>query len=75
MLKLPNCKEVALALLQARDNGGHPLPWRQRLHLRICRACAAFGRQVRLLDRAGAAWRHYSETDTPDPGASAPKQK
>ncbi len=48
-----SCREATRLLSEAQD---HPLPWRQRLglrlHLLMCRLCARYAAQLRFLRRA-----------------------
>ena len=62
MRLLPNCREVTRLALLGQDQR---LPLRQRtlmrLHLFICEACTNFRGQLRLMQKASARWRKYSE--------------
>lgn len=62
-LLLRTCKEVA-ALIVARED--RPLSWRERLHvglhLRACKACPNWERQVLTMRNAMKQWRHYQES-------------
>ncbi len=63
MIKLKiTCREATQIILEGEDR--HlPLVERLslRLHHRICSNCRRFARQVELMRRASARWRHYSE--------------
>lgn len=58
------CKEVTHLVLQALDEA---LPWHERLavrlHMMACKACPRFVAQVKLMQRASARWRRYSESE------------
>jgi len=57
-----NCREVTRLLLE-REN--RPLTLVERIavrfHLRICLMCTRFTGQVRLMNRAMAQWKQYTE--------------
>lgn len=59
---LRSCR-CAAALILARED--RPLDWRERsrlsFHLRICKACPRFERQVELMRHALAHWRKAAE--------------
>lgn len=61
-----SCREASLRVVQQE---AAPLPWYSRLpvrlHLLACRGCRRFAGQMRLMSRASAAWRRYSESDDP----------
>jgi hypothetical protein len=61
------CKEVA-SLLIARED--HALPMGERLamqlHLKICRTCPVFERQILTMRSAMRQWRNQQRLDTPD---------
>lgn len=56
------CREATRIVLQGEDRR-MPLVDRLSLHLhyRICSNCRRFARQVGLMRKASARWRHYSE--------------
>ena len=67
-----NCREVTRLILE-RENRPLGLAERiaVRLHLAACLMCTRFTGQVRLMNRAMAQWRAYSEHDEPGgPGAN-----
>jgi hypothetical protein len=57
-----SCREVTRLLLLAEERR-LSLPERMavRFHLLICTGCTNFERQVQLMRRATAQWRHYSD--------------
>jgi hypothetical protein len=59
-----NCREVTRLVLE-RENRRLGLVERiaVRLHLSVCRMCTRFTGQVRLMNRAMARWKAYSEHD------------
>ena len=59
-----NCREVTRLVLE-RENRPLTLTERiaVRLHLGICLMCTRFTGQVRLMNRAMAQWKAYSEHD------------
>nr|WP_295083172.1 zf-HC2 domain-containing protein [uncultured Roseateles sp.] len=57
-----NCREITALVLQAEDRQlglGERLS--VRLHMLICKACPRFLQQVKLMRKASARWRSYSE--------------
>jgi hypothetical protein len=65
-----NCREVTRLVLE-RENRSLTLVERiaVRLHLGICLMCTRFTGQVRLMNRAMAQWRQYTEHDEQDEAA------
>lgn len=65
MLLRRTCKQVTALVLSAEDRA-LPLVERLavRLHLYACTACTRFTGQVKLMRKATARWRHYSEQDS-----------
>ena len=59
-----NCREVTRLVLE-REN--RPLTLVERLsvrfHLGICLMCTRFTAQVKLMNRAMAHWKSYTDTD------------
>ncbi|HEY4083199.1 MAG TPA: zf-HC2 domain-containing protein [Burkholderiaceae bacterium] len=59
---LPSCKEVTRLVLLSQET---PLPLGKRVavraHWMICEACTNFRNQMRLMQKASARWRSYSE--------------
>jgi hypothetical protein len=59
-LVLRTCKEAA-ALVVARED--RPLAWNERLslslHLRVCKTCPRWERQLLTIRHAMHQWRHY----------------
>lgn len=67
-----NCRQVTALVLAGEDRR---LGWFERLlvrsHLRVCRACPRFVRQVALMREALGRWRAYAESgDAGDAGSS-----
>ena len=64
MKLLITCKQASQIISQSLDS---PLPWSYRmqlkLHLFICRFCARFSRQMRLLRTAVQRIQHDTEND------------
>ena len=62
MRLLPTCKEVTRLVLLSQEQ---PLPWGKRAavraHWMICEACTNFRNQMRLMQKANARWRSYTE--------------
>jgi hypothetical protein len=62
------CREVT-ALVIARED--RLLPWRDRLalqlHMRICKACPTFERQVLTMRNSMRQWRNYVSNDSGAP--------
>jgi predicted anti-sigma-YlaC factor YlaD len=58
-----NCREVTELVLAGEDRRLAPIEqgavW---LHLKICKACPAFTRQVALMRQALPRWRAYRES-------------
>lgn len=57
-----SCRETSERLVRM-EHETHPW-WSRvpvRIHLLACRNCQRFARQMRLVSRATAAWRQYSE--------------
>jgi hypothetical protein len=65
-----NCREVTRLVLE-RENRSLTLVERiaVRFHLGICLMCTRFTGQVRLMNRAMAQWRQYSDHDEQDEAA------
>ena len=67
------CREVSKLVSESMER---QLPFRQRMqlwmHLRLCRLCAGFAKQIRLLRRAARQdpERLASDTSTPGPTLS-----
>jgi hypothetical protein len=65
------CREVSKLVSESMER---ELPWRQRLqvamHLAMCRMCAGFARQLRLLRRAARENPERLAADPADPEAS-----
>ena len=61
-----NCREVTRLVLE-RENRALTLVERiaVRLHLGICLMCTRFTGQVKLMNRAMAQWKQYTEYDEP----------
>lgn len=61
------CKQVTALVLSAEDRA-LPLVERLavRLHLYACTACTRFTGQVKLMRKATARWRSYSEESSGD---------
>jgi hypothetical protein len=59
-----NCREVTELVLAGEDRQLAPIEqgavW---LHLKICKACPAFARQVELMRQALPRWRAYRDGD------------
>lgn len=57
-----NCRDVTRLVLAGEDRR---LGWFERLlvrsHMKVCRACPKFQRQVDLMRASFGAWRRYSE--------------
>lgn len=57
-----SCKEVSELVSRSLDE---PLPWRQRLGVRLhhayCRMCRRYAVQIRFLSHATRAWLHRQE--------------
>jgi hypothetical protein len=57
-----NCREVTALVLAGEDRQLAPIEqgavW---LHLKICKACPAFARQVALMHQALPRWRAYRD--------------
>lgn len=62
MLFMPTCKEAA-ALLIANEDRVISLTdrTRMRLHLRACKTCPNFERQLLIIRNAMHQWRNYTE--------------
>jgi hypothetical protein len=61
------CRKVTRLILEREDRQLGPLErMAVRLHLSVCRMCTRFTGQVRLMNRAMAHWKAYSESDGPD---------
>ena len=62
-----NCREVTRLVLE-RESRALTVTERVavRFHLGICLMCTRFTGQVKLMNRAMAQWKHYSEHDGPD---------
>ncbi len=62
-----NCREVTRLILE-RENRALTVVERVavRFHLGICLMCTRFTGQVRLMDRAMAQWKQYTEYDEHD---------
>ena len=62
-----SCRKVTRLILEREDRRLGPLERvAVRLHLSVCQMCTRFTGQVRLMNRAMAQWKSYSETDGPD---------
>ena len=61
-----NCREVTRLVLE-RENRTLTLVERiaVRFHLGICLMCTRFTGQVKLMNRAMAQWKQYTEYDEP----------
>jgi hypothetical protein len=61
-----NCREVTRLVLEGENR---PLTTVERiavrLHLCICLMCTRFTGQVRLMNKAMAQWKSYTEDDEP----------
>jgi hypothetical protein len=63
-----NCRDVTRLILERENRRLGPVERiAVRLHLGICLMCTRFSAQVRLMDRAMAAWKTYSEQDPEAP--------
>jgi hypothetical protein len=71
MLNYPlrrSCKEVAALVVAKEDRHLHPgETLALRIHMRICKACPSFERQMLTMRNAMRQWRNY----TGDVGAAA----
>jgi hypothetical protein len=65
-----NCREVTRLVLE-RENRSLTLVERiaVRFHLGICLMCTRFTGQVKLMNRAMAQWRQYTDHDEQDEAA------
>jgi hypothetical protein len=62
-----NCREVTRLVLERENRRlGTIERIAVRLHLSICLMCTRFSGQVRLMNRAMAQWKAYSERDDSD---------
>ena len=60
----PTCREVTRLVLERENRPlGLAERLRVRMHLAICLMCTRFTGQVRLMERAMAQWKAYSERD------------
>ena len=59
-----NCREVTKLILERENRRLTPVERvAVRLHLSICLMCTRFTKQVKLMNRAMAHWKAYSDND------------
>ena len=63
-----SCREVTALVLGGEDRRLGPAErWAVLFHMRICAACPAFARQVKLMREAMPRWRAYRDAPQPPP--------